>query len=342
VSKKKKKRRRRPPQAAEAAAEIAAPSEEPERDAGEGARDRQGERRERPSADRGGTVAIPIQPPLLPSLGRGFLAVGRSPSVLVTAFIGLLALWLLFSTTGAIPAIRPGAMGQLLSVPPLHSALLDSNLLNVAVRVFPPAATLGLMAAIVGLRAGLTSYWLAVTQARLTKEPSADGTRQDPRSRAVWAFRSILGLEALFLAVLVGLPVVLAQFLGIIGLLAAVIGATYFLVYAPAVAMTEGTSLRETLRLSARAARARGPQHTWFVFAYILAVLTLVTLAFAGRDTPATPSLVVWLYALAATFVHLGVQATFLDRWLSLRDDVKAYVAARPTPARARATASRQ
>jgi hypothetical protein len=339
---KKKKRRRRPPQAQPAVAPSAETSEQPDK-AGEGPRgDGQGERRERASGERGGAVAIPVQPPLLPSLGRGFLAVGRTPSVLITGFLGLLVLWLLFSTTGAIRAIAPGSLGQLLSVPPLHSALLDSNLLNVSVRVFPPAATLALMVAIVAVRAALTSFWLATLHAKLAPATVSGEPIQEPWSRAMWGFRSILSLEALFLAVLVGLPIILAQFLGIIGLLGAVIGATYFLVYAPAVAMVEGTGLRESIRLAARAARARGPQHTVFVFTYIMGVLFLVTWAFSGRNAPATPSFLVWAYALAATFVHLGVQATVLDRWLSLRQDVKAYVAARPAPTRTRATSGRR
>jgi hypothetical protein len=331
VSNKKKKRRRRP---VPAAAPEAAPIEQKPEPA-RAARERgDGARRAAPNRP---AISL-VQPPLLPSLGRGFLAVGRSPGVVISAFVGLLALWLMYSTTGVVHAITPGTIGQLLAIPPLHSALSDGNLLNVAVRVFPPASTLVLMAAIVVLRAAMTSYWLATVLAKLAPPPD-DAEDVGPRSRAIWAFRSILGLEALFLAVMVGLPIVLSQFLGIIGLLGAVLGATYFLVYAPAVAVVEGAGVRESVRLAARAARARGMQHTLLVFSYIMGVLLLLSYAFSGRDAPVTPSVLVWAVALAMTFVHLSVLATFVDRWLTLRKDVKAYVAARSQQPRSRAGA---
>ena len=332
---KKKKRRRRP---AQAPVQEAPAIEEttPRRSRTSGDRvDRS------PRAAPNRPAVSLVQPPLFPSLARGFLSVGRSPSVVASAFLGLLALWLMYSTTGVVRAVTPGTLGQLLAIPPLHSALSDGNLLNVAIRVFPPASTVALMAAIVVLRAALATYWLAVVHAKLAPG-SEDGEDVDVRARALWSFRSILGLEAMFLAVMVGLPIVLSQFLGIIGLLGAVLGATYFLVFAPAVAVVEGTGLRDSIRLAARAARARGMQHTLLVFTYIMGVLLLLSYAFSGRDAPVTPSVLVWSFALAITLVHVSVLATFVDRWLALRDDVKAYVAARPPSARARAASARR
>src|SRR6266540_770539 len=93
-------------------------------------RDRSGASSSR-AADRARAVAdIPKQPPLLPSLARGLFAVGTSPSLLVTAFLGVLMMWAIYAGLGIAGLTPPGLMAQLEAVPPLHSGI-DANMFQV-------------------------------------------------------------------------------------------------------------------------------------------------------------------------------------------------------------------
>ncbi|HEX9235685.1 MAG TPA: hypothetical protein VF972_05355, partial [Actinomycetota bacterium] len=293
----------------------------------------------RPASRPPARAVLPVQPPLFSSLGRGIVAVGRSPAILASAFLGLLLLWLLYSTTGVILGVAPGTLGQLQAIPPLH-ALLDSNLMSVSVQVFPPATTLALIAALVLLRAGLVSYWVSVLRVELARPDEDPETIGRPWSRAVWSFRTVLALEALYVLLFVALSLFIAQLLGFPGVMLLALGLTYFLAFATPAAVVEGAGTREALRLSTRAARARGPQHILLVFVLVFAVVALVV-RFGGPTFAVTPSIPVWAYALGLTFLHVGVLATLVDRWMSLRDDVSASVAARSQTDRGRLAGSR-
>lgn len=264
-----------------------------------------------------------LQPPLLPSLGRGLLTVGRSPAMLASAFLGLLALWLLSSASGQVYVASPGTLSQLESLPPMHS-LVDANFLNIATRVFDPLVTVVLGAALILVRSVLMSFWIATSLE--TQRGETDWRQAVSRARrpALRSIRTMLAVEALFLAIVFVLPSVLGAALGFLGIIASIVFSMYFLVFTPIVAVTEQAGLRESLRLAFRAARARGSQHTLLVFLYVSASIMLLLYGFGGIASAATPSIPTWLYGLGFSALHVAVLATFVDRWLSLREPVMA------------------
>jgi hypothetical protein len=270
------------------------------------------------------TIAA-VQPPLLPSLARGLLAAGGSPPLLIVTFLTVLAVWLIYSSTGIIRIAFPGVMAQIASVAPLHSAL-DANFFGAGTRVFSPVNVISLALVLLVLRAGVEAFSISLILERL--EGAARG-RDAIRSAARTAVRSlqrVVAIEALFMVLMLFLPTALGPLLGALSLVITFIAPTYFLVYAPIVAVRERAGLREVLRLSVRMARLRGPQHVLLVFAYVMITLTLVFTTSGGRDTPITPSVLVWSYALFTNFVHVGVLAALTHRWLSRREDVLAAV----------------
>jgi hypothetical protein len=219
----------------------------------------------------------------------------------------------------------------------MHS-LVDANFLNIATRVFDPLVTVVLGAALILVRAVLMAFWIAVSLEGLRGE--GDWRRAVSRARvpALRSLRTLLAVEAVFLAIVFVLPSVLGAALGFLGIIASIVFSMYFLVFAPVIAVTEHTGLRESMRLAFRAARARGSQHTLLVFLYVSAAIMLLLYGFGGIAKPATPSVPTWLYGLGFSALHVAVLATFSDRWLSLRDQVMA-AATRPperTGARAR------
>jgi hypothetical protein len=220
-----------------------------------------------------------------------------------------------------IHVANAASLAQIESLPPMHS-LLDASLFQADVRVLPVAATLALAAAILLVRAALLTYWVS---------GSIESLGGNVRGREAWvaAFhrgwrtaQTVVAVEALFLAIVLVLPAVLAAILGVLGLIAGLVLGMYFLVYAPIVAVREEVGLRAAVQLGMRAARARGPQHTLLVFTYLIAVLLLILKGPGSGTLDVTPSIAVWLYAIAMSFLHLCVLATFVHRWESLREEV--------------------
>jgi hypothetical protein len=264
-----------------------------------------------------------LQPPLLPSLGRGFRTAGRSPALLATAFLGLLVLWFISSSALQVFVVSPGTLSQLESVPPMHS-FVDVNFLDTAAPVFHPAATVMLGLALILVRSALTAFWVAASLETLRGETDWRAAATRARGTALRSLRTILAVEALFLAIMFVVPYILLPLLGLLGLMASIVFTMYFLVFTPIVVVTEGTGLRDSVRLAFRAARARGPQHTLLVFLYVSVSIMLLIYGFGAIASPATPSIPTWLYGLGFAALHVAVLATFVDRWLSLRDQVLA------------------
>lgn len=281
-----------------------------------------------------------LQPPLLPSVGRGLLTVGRSPALLASAFLGLLVLWLLSSASGQVYVASPGTLSQLESLPPMHS-LVDANFLNIATRVFEPVETVVLGAALILVRAVLMVYWIAVALETQRGEPDWRVAASRARGTALRSVRTMIAVEAMFLAIVFVLPSVLGAALGFLGIIASIVFSMYFLVFTPVVAVMEQAGLRESMRLAFRAARARGPQHTLLVFIYVTASIMLLLYTPGGIAFEATPSIPTWLYGLGFSALHVAVLATFVDRWLSLREQVMSAVAPSPPAQRSGARAGR-
>ena len=265
------------------------------------------------------------QPPVASSIARGMAMVGSSPTLLITAFVFLLVLWLAFTTYGVVLAAAPAAMVLLEALPPVHS-FVDIQFL-VAGRVVAPAVALAFAAGLLVLRSLAGSFWIAVMLERFDagdgQEPSLAGALRRVRS----SFLSVLGVEAAYFVVALIALIVASGVLGSLGQLAvigALIGGLYFLVYAEIAVLAEGANPREAFRLSIEAARIPGPRHMLLIVSYITFTLFISVVTPSSRVAAATPTLWVWLLTLFVGFVHVSVLCAFVYRWLLLRLNAKA------------------
>ena len=257
-----------------------------------------------------------VYPPLPVSLARGLRAVGTSPALLATTFLGVLALWLGYSGYGVDLAASPSGMILLESVPPFQS-FLDVQLLAAG----RPASSSILIASgltVMAARALLVIVFITLILRSLQPErrESGQGTSSSNR-HGIRKYPVMLGIKAVLL---------LAMFAGLVvaplGSIVALLAGMYFFVFAPVIAVAEGVGLREAFRLSIRAARVPGPRHMVLTFSYVAFSLFLLSTAPVSPDLNATPSIVVWLYALFVAFLHVSVLAALTFRWLFVREHV--------------------
>jgi hypothetical protein len=258
-------------------------------------------------------------PPLGVSLAVGLRVVGSSPAVLGSAFLTVLAVWGLFAALGF--PVPPGPMSALLALPPLH-VLFDAQLVQV-VAEGRTAVLVGVALGVVVLRSiTLGLLTLLVVDALEQGAPRFRGALRRLPGVAVRLIQVYLVELALVLAV----PLILQSFLGAqagnLGILLALIFGLHFLAMAPVVAATEEVRAQDAIRLSTRAARLPGLRHFALVFVYFfLVVFVLLQVSPPGLLAPATPTILVWGFVLAATVVHAGVLGAFAYRWLAVRDE---------------------
>jgi hypothetical protein len=96
----------------------------------------------------------------------------------------------------------------------------------------------------------------------------------------------------------------------------------YFLVYAPVAAILEGLPVRDAVRTAYRVARLQGTGHPAMVAAYGFLVIVLALLAPRAQVIEATPSVLVWAYALFASLLQVSMLAALVQRWPWLRESV--------------------
>jgi len=258
---------------------------------------------------------------LLRSLARGIAVAGTSPALLVTAFVGLLLIWLVYSSTGLIQAPVPGVMAQIEALPPMQSAL-DANFFGLGARVFPPAVSITLAGVLLLLRSALLAFSISLVIEWLQGSGGGRAAVRGAAARTYRILQVVVAIEALFLALVFVLPALLGAILGPLGTVLALVMGMYFVVFAPIVAVHERVGLRESVRLSARAARLRGPQHILLVFPYLLVSLYITLRTTGSPGFPVTPSFLVWAYALFMTFVHVAILAALTQRWRLVRGAV--------------------
>lgn len=256
-------------------------------------------------------------PTLAVTLAQGLRTAGSSPEILAVAFLSLLATWGAFVLLGAEPA--PRTLSLLMSPAPVH-VFSDA----------PYALSTGSTALFSVLAIAGLAILRAVTFALLTLlivQVLRDG-RASLRAAVAALPRTSLSFAGLYLiefGLVVAAFQLLLAFLGQLAVLA-IVGALYFLVFAPIVAAAEGDGPRQALRRGLRAARLPGTRHISLVLAYFLVLFYSGAVAPFGALAPATPSFAVWCYALGATFIHISVLAAFAYRWLAVRDQVPAIV----------------
>jgi hypothetical protein len=256
-------------------------------------------------------------PPLGTSLGQGLRAVGSSPLILVTAFVSLLATWAAFVALGVEPSAR--LLSLLMALSPAH---VFSDVPVAAGAGDAVGALFGVIGLGVVRAATFGLLTLLIVDSVRTGRPDARGAiRRLPRVAA-----SLFSLYVVEVAAVVVLLQLLVGFLGPFGIVA-VVGALYFFLLAPVVVAAEAASTREGLRRSVQAARQPGTRHLGLVVGYFLLLYLGSSLGPFGPVSPATPTLPIWSFALAATVLHTVVLGALTFRWLAVRHQVPARTA---------------
>jgi hypothetical protein len=255
----------------------------------------------------------PPFPSFAASLARGLAAVGSSPIVLIASFVSLLATWAAFVALGTDST--PRLLAVAMAISPAH-------LFTDVPVAFAATDPVGLLVGLAGLALLRGTTFAAVIA--LLAEALQGGT--DLRGAVRRIPGAALTLATIFL-VEVGLVVVLLQLVaGFLGQLAPVLvaAAIYFLAFAPVVAVLEGTGLRDAFRRGLRAARLPGAQHVVLVVAYFVFLFFAASISPFGPLAPATPTVLVWAFGLAMTFLHVAVLGALVLRWLAVRDAIPA------------------
>jgi hypothetical protein len=343
VTKKKKRKRPAPPRAARDTTAVA-PS------TGRSTRDRRAagppqtpaERRAARLARAQQAQAAWVHPPVGPSVAWGLKAVGASPALLGLAFGSVLAVWLLYQAYGVSLAAFPQFLMMSVSLLPLHS-IVDVLFLPAAGRISTVLAfTIG--TALIVVRATMEAVGLAMLlevigwRKEASDDAGVDGPARSLRNRllrrALYSFPTLITLEiGSFVLALVGWG--FTRYLGNLGVVVLLAGGLYYLVFAPVIAAVEEVGPRDAIRLSYRAARARGPRHMQMTFSYLAVTLLITFTTPPSRVSEATPSLLIWAFVLLMSFIHVAALGSFTYRWRIVREPVLE-AAANPQPRRAR------
>ncbi|HEX2069017.1 MAG TPA: hypothetical protein VHH54_02300 [Actinomycetota bacterium] len=297
------------------------------RSAGTSTRQRAGAERAQPAV---------VYPPLGVSLARGMRAVGTSPALLATAFLGELALWLAYSAYGSELASSSLGLIHLESLPPFQS-LVDLRLLGAG-RPASASTLIGLGLGVMAVRAFLVTVWITMMLRSLRAGAAEPVAVASSGRQGIRKYPIILGIQVILLMVIFAAGTVAPAFLGgqfgQLGVIVVLLAGMYFFVFAPVVAVADGVGLREEFRLSIRAARVPGPRHMVLTFSYVAFALFLLSTAPVSPDLNATPSILVWVYALFVAFLHVSVLAALTFRWLFVREHVLQEASAAASPAR--------
>jgi hypothetical protein len=261
------------------------------------------------------------------SFGKGISAVGSSPLLLVLTFLAVLGLWLVLSGYGLVTAASPQGLVLLISLPPLHT-LLDLEFLARG-RTVGGAQVVAFSVGLVLLRAALTSVWVSLILDSLRSPGEAPDATSSLR-RAARSFVPMTGIELGFLTLSTVVLLLVTGFLGTLGVIAALVAGLYFFSYAPVIAVAERVGTVRAAQLSIKAARVPGPQHMLLITTYLALTLFVAVITPGSRVAAATPSVVVWAFALLVGFIHVSVLAAFTYRWFLIRDHALAAVEERP------------
>jgi len=265
------------------------------------------------------------------ALGRGFLVVGATWSILLVGFLSVLAEWGALLAMGARTTAR--FLLTAMWLPPLGNAL-DFQSAQAVGGGGGIALGFGLLVGRAFVVAVLAAVAIAALEGR---RPSlADAFR------GIWALPSVVAASIIGLSVLLvggSLLQILGVGLQLLGNIVLIAALLHFLGFVPAIALRERRSLVETLRRSRAAATLGGGQHFTFCFLYVMVALFLIPVIgsrlneSAGLIT-ANPSISAWIFGLVAAYVQVGFLAAFCYRGL-VAERVQADRPA-PQPARRR------
>lgn len=265
-----------------------------------------------------------VQPPFGLSVARGLTVVGSSPSMLASAFLAVLLMWIGAAavTAAAGIALLPTAMAWYLALPPIHS-LIDLPIVQAA-GFSSPLGGLAAGVVLILFRTATMAFWCALAAWLLRGGAERHGAAAAGRTMAARFWR-LAAIEAAFVALelIVSVAVILlGPSIGYLLFIAALLFGVYFLVFAPIIATLEQVRPREAFRLSLRAARLPGQSHALLVSAYLLLTVFLPLGAPIGRVIRATPDVRIWVFALLIGFLQVAALSAFVFRWLSVREAV--------------------
>ena len=264
------------------------------------------------------TSSDPSWPSIGRAVGRGFITVGSSALVLLSAFVLVLVMWLALVLLGLEGP--PARLVNLLALPPISTYFDALN--GVTIYGFGP---MGFIAATVFLL--VRSVVLALLTALIVQIFEGEGTVGEALGRGLRVVPVTIAVNLITLAMMVSgsmvLPI-LGPGLGFLASVLTLVAALFLFVFAPVVALREpGTPLLEVVRRGARAALMPGSRHLLMCLLYIFLTLPiLVALAPGGVLLGVNPTLATWIYSLVCTYLHLSFLAAFAYRLLVVEDEI--------------------
>jgi hypothetical protein len=242
---------------------------------------------------------------------------GSSLTLLAVAFVLLFVLWVGLVALGLEGP--PGRLVDLLALPPISTYFDALN--GVAIYGL---GSVGFVAAtgFIVVRSVILAFLTALVVQQIEGGgPMSDALVRGLRAIPVVVAAGILTLSAMILGSVL-LPV-LGAGLGFLGSVVTLVGAMFFLVYVPIIAVRLDLGAAETIRRSGRAAMMPGTRHLMLCLLYVFLTLPiLVAVAPGGALLGVNPSIGMWAFALVCTFLHLGFLATFAYRWIVAEDQV--------------------
>jgi hypothetical protein len=251
------------------------------------------------------------------SLGRGLFAVVSSPVLLAVAVVVPLLAWLGLYAVGFRG--RPALLVDVLALPPIATYFdlgTGESLLGIGPTflIFTGVAIV-LRGVLYGLLAGMIVE--SLEDGRVTSWGLMRGIAAIPTVIVVQvlSFTLILGSNVVF-------PI-LGPGIGLLAAVAALVGGLFFLGFAPTGAVRQRRGVVETLRRSGRAAMLPGSRHLLFCGLYFFIALPVVVgLAPGGGEVTANPTLVGWIFVLAASVLHLAFMGGLAYRWIVVEPEV--------------------
>jgi hypothetical protein len=257
-------------------------------------------------------------PPIGRSLGRGFLAVGSSPLIVLSSFGLVFLLWVGLVALGLKGP--PARLVNLLALPPVSTYFDALNAMSIY-----GFGLLGFLAATAFLLA--RAVVLALLTALVVRIYEGEGTLAETllRGLRIVPVTAVVGTASLAMPIFgsVVLPLFGPGF-GFLGSVLLLVAAMFLLTFAPVLALRRpDLPLPEVVRRGARAALMPGSRHLLMSMLYVfLALPVLLALTPGGSALGVNPGLSTWVWALACTFLHLGFLAAFAYRFMSVEDEV--------------------
>ena len=317
---KKKRRKRQPPVASNGHGKGSAPGAKPP---------------VKLSSKEQGLLQVPkgqgatVFPPMRGSLGRGFYAAGANLVLLLTPMLLVFFVWVVLLVSGQ--RFFPPGLATILAIPPLGSGFdVQTSLI-----LFGFAQT-GLLAFFV-LTVIRSIVW-AVLIGMLDEMMEYRVVSRVGLLRGLRAFPAVLLYDYLCLGIVLGATYILPSFFGQLGgvlSLALLMGAVFFLVFAPIAAVRLQLTGRESVMRAIKGARLPGwPRHLLMSVVYFLVAVYVLQLAHPEPlAITANPSFRTWVFILFATYVQVGFLGAFIDRWKAVEGYVPQQTKPRAAPA---------